>query len=39
MESTSEFVKNLHEKQKQDELNRKRHNKSNASKRLPNKQH
>lgn len=39
MENTNQFVENLHEKQKKDEQNRKRNDKSNASDKLPNKQH
>ena len=35
MDSTNEFVKKLHEKQKKDEQNRKRQGKNNPSDQLP----
>lgn len=39
LENTSQFVQNLHEKQKKDEQNRKRNKKNHAEGHLPNKQH
>lgn len=39
MESTHEFVEDVHQKQKRDEQNRKNQGKGNPSSKLPNKQH
>lgn len=39
MESTHEYVKNLHEKQAKDEANKKRQAQGHEDEKLPNKQH